>query len=148
MSRFPVHGNTLSELQHHRRMETSFSITETGRLDAFTKTWTADPWKGFTGTVIVFLITDEQIIHATEPHSYGVDGVRVGDPSREDYWYEDIPIDVVEKMNSYAIWHAHTPIDRVTPDKFKEWAEAIGPFIQVFTSPIKLHSTEETRKVK
>ncbi|MGG3839668.1 hypothetical protein ABEV00_21935 [Paenibacillus thiaminolyticus] len=122
-------------------METSFQISENGRIDATTKTWTSDPWRGFTGSVVIFLTdTSGNILHATDTHRYGVDGVRVGDPSRQDTWDETIPDDVLRNMTGYAIWQAHTPVPRITPDLFKEWSEAIAPIIEIFASAVARHS--------
>lgn len=133
MINFPVHGSKHDDLGDHRRMETRFTISANGRMDAATKTWTSDHWEGFTGSVVVFL-TDASgdILHATGSRTYGVDGVYIGDPSREDVWNETIPDDALKNMAGYAVWQAHTPDIIVTPDAFKEWAKAIVPITKFF----------------
>jgi hypothetical protein len=39
---FPLKGSKLTELGDHRRMETSVTISNNGRIDGVTRTWTAD----------------------------------------------------------------------------------------------------------
>lgn len=139
MLSFPVHGSKHDELGNQRAMETRFTISANARIDATTKTWTSDHWEGFTGSVVVFL-TDASgnILHATDTHAYGVNGIYIGDPSREDIWNETIPDDALKNLAGYAVWQTHTPNIIVTPDAFKEWAEAIAPITKFFISQEEL----------
>lgn len=135
MASFPLKGSQHTELGDHRRMETSITISDTGRIDGTTRTWTSKKYKGFTGSVVVFLTDAEgNIHHATEPHSYGVDGTAIGVHKRKETWDENISQEILNNISGYAIHHAHTPVIRVTPDKFKEWAEALAPIIKAFSN--------------
>lgn len=149
MASYPLKGYQHTELGNHRRMETSITISDTGRIDGITKTWTSKKYKGFTGSVIVFLTDAEgNIHHATEPHSYGVNGTAVGEHKRNEPWSENISIDVLNNISGYAIHHAHTPVIRVTPDLFKEWAEAVAPIIKAFNNQeFLLKNVEEAEEL-
>lgn len=116
--RFPLRGSQFTELRDHRRMETSITISNNGRIDGVTRTWTAAQWTGFTGSVAV-AITDRagNVLYVTNPKSYGVDGKRIPKPSsRTDRWTEVIPSNVLRRVGGYAIFHTTSPRDR-----WKSW---------------------------
>jgi hypothetical protein len=132
---FPLRGSHRTELGDHRRMGTIITISANGRLDGRTRTWTSKKWKGFTGTVVVFL-TDARgnILYATAPRRYGVNGTALGGHNRTDTWFENIPRDVLNNTSGYAIHHAHTPTPRINATEFKKWAEAVAPLIKAYSS--------------
>ncbi|RJS57267.1 hypothetical protein CJ481_15935 [Bacillus subtilis] len=131
---FPLRGSQHTELGDHRRMATNIIISSSGRLDATTKTWTSKKWKGFTGTVVVFL-TDSRgnILYATASRRYGVNGTALGGHNRTDTWYEIIPRSVLNKTTAYAIHHAYTPTPRINPTEFKKWSDAIAPLVKAYS---------------
>ncbi|WHX74674.1 hypothetical protein QNH25_15380 [Bacillus safensis] len=133
---FPMNFSQHTELGHHRRMETTITISKNGRIDGITKTWTAAAWEGFHGSVSVFLLDESgNYLANTPPHTYGVNGVRLGDPSREDSWVETVATDLINQAHRCAILHSHTPISVFnSPDELKKWAEAVAPIAQIFTS--------------
>ncbi|MCB7160421.1 hypothetical protein LI071_07050 [Bacillus subtilis] len=132
---FPMTFSQHTELGHHRRMETTITISNNGRIDGRTKTWTSAAWEGFHGSVSVFLLDESgNYLANTHPHTYGVNGVRTGDPSRKDSWTETVAIDIVNQTHGCAIVHSHTPISVFnSPDELKRWAEAVAPIVQIFT---------------
>jgi len=135
MPDFPKKGSQHTELGDHRRMYSEITISSTGRIDGRTKTWTSKKFKGFTGTVVVFLTDgDGNILHATQPHRYGVNGTALGGHKRDEPWWEEIPQNILNNIVGYAIHHAHTPTPRITPEAFKEWAEAVAPLVKAFNS--------------
>ena len=112
--RFPLKGSKFTELGDHRRMETSVTISKNGRIDGVTRTWTAKQWKGFTGSVAV-AITDRSgnVLHVTEPKSWGVDCKRCPGPSnRTQSWSDAVPRNVLSRVGGYAIIHTTNPRDR------------------------------------
>ncbi|PEW56834.1 hypothetical protein CN448_32030 [Bacillus cereus] len=136
MPNFPIKGTQYTELGDHRNMQTDITISNNGRLDAITETVTGKKWEGFHGYVKVFLTdVDKNILWATEQeHMYGVNGVSVGKPSRKDPWHEDIPLEFLDKIDSYAIFHATTEVPVLNPDTVGDWARAIEPIIKAFNS--------------
>ncbi|MEB9877464.1 hypothetical protein [Bacillus cereus] len=134
MPNFPIKGTQYTELGDHRHMQTDITISNNGRLDATTETVTGKKWEGFHGSVKVFINdADKNILWATEQdHTFGVDGVSVGDPSRTDHWHEDIPQEFLDKIDHYAIVHDTKKIV-VSPDTVGQWAKAIAPLIKAFS---------------
>ena len=112
--RFPLKGSQFTELGDHRRMETSITISNNGRIDGVTRTWTAAQWTGFTGSVAL-AITDRNgnILYVTEPKSWGVDGKRIPKPSnRTEAWSDAVPRNVLSKVGGYSIIHTTKQRDR------------------------------------
>jgi hypothetical protein len=111
---FPLRGSNFTELGDHRRMETSITISNNGRIDAVTRIWTAKQFQGFTGAVAV-VITDSagNVLHVTEPHSYGVDCKRCPGPSdRTQQWADTVPSNILNQVRGYAIIHTTNPRNR------------------------------------
>jgi hypothetical protein len=111
---FPLRGSQFTELGEHRRMETSITISNNGRIDGVTRTWTANKWKGFTGAVAV-VITDSagNVLHVTPPQSYGVDCRRCPNSSdRTQQWSNTVPSNVLNQVGGYAIVHTTNPRNR------------------------------------
>jgi hypothetical protein len=112
--RFPLRGSKFTELGDHRRMESSITISNNGRVDGVTRIWTAKQWKGFTGSVAV-AITDRagNVLYVTNPQSWGVDCKRCPGPSnRTQGWSDTVPSNVLPKVGGYAIIHTTNPRDR------------------------------------
>lgn len=110
---FPLRGSRFDELREHRRMETSITISNNGRIDGVTRTWTAHKYKGYTGSVVV-TITDRagNILHVTKPEVYGVNCKRCPGPSdRTVQWAQTMPANLISQVGGYAIFHApaHRP---------------------------------------
>jgi hypothetical protein len=115
---FPLRGSQFTELGDHRRMETSITISNNGRIDGVTRIWTAKKWSGFTGAVAV-VVTDSagNILYVTEPHSYGVDCKRCPGPSdRTQQWTDSVPSNILNQVKGYAIVHSTNPRNR-----WREW---------------------------
>lgn len=98
-----------------RYMATDARVSqENGRIDATTRTWTRQPWWGFTGGVCVLLGRgDGEIVHNTDLHwPLGVDGFRIGRWTRQDYWTQYIPVDRSRQVQTLEIVHVHAPKNR------------------------------------
>jgi hypothetical protein len=111
---FPLRGSQFTELGDHRRMETSITISNNGRVDGATRIWTDKQLQGFTGAVAV-VITDSagNVLYVTAPQSYGVDCRRCPGPSdRTQQWSDAVPSNVLSRVGGYAIVHTTNPRDR------------------------------------
>lgn len=115
---FPLRGSQFTELGDHRRMETSVTISNNGRVDGVTRIWTAKQWSGFTGAVAVVIADSSgNVLYVTEPHSYGVDCKRCPGPSdRTQQWSDAVPSNVLGQIGGYAIVHTTNP-----RPKWREW---------------------------
>lgn len=124
---FPIKGHQRTELNSHRRMETNITISNNRRLDAFTKTWTADSLLGFHGQVkVYFLDIAGNILWNTEnTHRYGVNPKS----SRTDSWSEIIPEDCFSSLDSYSIIHTLNARP-ISPEDVGAWAKALEPIIK------------------
>jgi hypothetical protein len=92
------------------RMNTSFTLTNNGRLTAVTNTRTGVRLKGFTGAVaIVLLDGNKRPIWASNTQSYGVDGCTIGRCNRNDNWSATVPADIMGRVKGYAIIQQHNP---------------------------------------
>lgn len=123
---FPIYGKSGKERVKKGKswwMKTNITISNTGRIDGETRTWSKEAMRGFTGGVMVFLYdADGNVLHSTKLRKYGVNGEAMGPPSdRKDLWNEPIDPAVVVKTKKYAIVHKHSPTDR--QDEFLEKAE-------------------------
>lgn len=115
---FPLKGSKHTELGDHRRMATDITISNNGRIDGVTRTWTDKQWRGFTGSVVVGITDrDGNILYVTNPQTYGVDGKRIPKPSdRTERWTDSVPSNIFSKVGGYAIIHTTNPRDR-----WREW---------------------------
>ena len=97
------------------KMETTVTLSNTGRIDGITKIKTAEALRGFTGGVLVG-ITDlaGNVLHTTKLHTYGVDGTAKpgGKSSRTEHWSEDVPKDSLDKAAGVVIWQSHQAKNR------------------------------------
>jgi hypothetical protein len=119
---FPISAEQEDGLGNSRKMRTKFTISNTGRITALTKTSTKEALKGFHGTVVILLTDDKgNILHESRPHTYGVDGEALpGNSKREEYWSEEFPIEIVEKIGGYVVFHFVDPDSTIeaTLEKF------------------------------
>jgi hypothetical protein len=115
---FPITGSRRDDLGHSRKMETSVTLSASGRLDAVTRTWTAEALKGFTGGVVVAITDkDRSVLHTTQLHKYGVNGTQVPGGAKSDRtekWSENLPPSVANAVGGYAIVQAEAPTDHLT----------------------------------
>ncbi|MBU3186893.1 hypothetical protein [Clostridium estertheticum] len=141
--RFPISAEQEDGLGNDRKMRTKFTVSNTGRINALTKTRTKDKLEGFHGTVIL-LLTDQEgnILYESKPHTYGVNGTLVpGSPSkREEHWSEEFPQEIVEKIGGYVVLHFVDPNSTImaTLEKFNkildELVDANRKIKEIYTS--------------
>lgn len=109
---FPIRGSREDNLGNSHRMRTAVTISDNGRLDATTRTWTSEALRGFEGGVVV-AVTDLQgnILWTSQLRKYGVNGTAVpGAPSdRTENWTETIPNDALNRAAGIAIIHGDVP---------------------------------------
>jgi len=89
---------------------------EAARIDGATRTWTRQPWFGYTGGVFVLLVSGNgEYVANTDLIQYGVDGFRVPfkRSDRQDYWAQSIAADAAARTVSLEIVHLHAPRERV-----------------------------------
>ncbi len=131
---FPIRGTEFTELGDHRRMKTDITISNNGRIDGVTRIWTAKQWQGFTGAVAVALTdVDGNILHVTEPHSYGVSCKRCPGPSdRTQGWTDAVPSNVLSQVRKYAIIQTTNPRDR-----WREWLRDTKEAVQLVRGVMK-----------
>jgi hypothetical protein len=89
---------------------------EGGRLDGDTRTWTTQPWMGYTGGVCVLLAgANGEILHCSEIVQFGVDGFRIPfkRSDRTDHWVQAVPADLALRTTRIEILHTHAPKSRV-----------------------------------
>ncbi|WP_053227260.1 hypothetical protein [Solirubrobacter soli] len=89
---------------------------EAGRLDGDTRTWTTQPWIGFTGGVCVLLAgANGEILHCSDVVQFGVDGFRIPfkRSDRTDHWVQAVPADVAQRTTRIEILHTHAPKVRI-----------------------------------
>lgn len=125
--RFPLTLNSGQEtVGSHWYMETNATVSNTGRLDAVTKTKSCQT-KGFTGSVWIALldkptVSGANILYTSPPQSYGINGKDPfgGCKDRAAPWSYNLPEDVVSKVRGIVIHHAPNPISRVTKEDVYE----------------------------
>jgi hypothetical protein len=89
---------------------------EAGRLDGDTRTWTRQPWVGFTAGVCVLLAgANGEILHCSDLVQFGVDGFRIPfkRSDRTDHWVQAVPAAVAMRATRIEILHTHAPKNRV-----------------------------------
>jgi len=96
---------------HH--MATTVVVSNTGRIDGTTKTWSTEALRGFTGGVSVFLLDDQNnILYGTPMHKYGVNGASMGGSQRTDLWMEPVAQDILAKTRHIKIVQLEKPTGR------------------------------------
>lgn len=120
--KFPITGTKEDTVLSSRYMKTSITISNNGRIDGITKTWSCNR-SGFTGGVYV-AVTDKEgnILNEPTQRRYGVNGKdwRGKCSSRTEAWYENIPENKINSVYSVVISHAHTPKERITKEDVME----------------------------
>lgn len=85
---------------------------EQARIDGTTRTWTRQPWIGFTGGVTVLLVdAANRVIATTDLEQFGVDGFRIPfkQSDRTDRWSQSVPADIAQRTVRLEILHNHAP---------------------------------------
>ncbi|EKS7869173.1 hypothetical protein QCQ72_004139 [Bacillus cereus] len=110
-----IENHRKSDLHNGFHMESTVKLSDNGRLDGIpTHIWSTNDAFGFTGGVVVFLgDADDNIIFRSRAHTGAVDGVRVGDPSNDLYWNEEVSQDIVDKATKLEIMHIRAPRGRI-----------------------------------
>ena len=110
---FPINAEQHTELGDHHRMRTKVQVSDTGRLDAEVRTWTAKKTQGFRGQVVVFLLDQAGNIlwNTQDNHRYGIDaaGPFKDENSRTDRFTETIPSSVLKDVRKIYIYHRRDP---------------------------------------
>jgi hypothetical protein len=124
-------------------METSVILSNTGRIDGTTKTWTNNNAQGFTGGVKVQLQDkDGNILQWDMPvQKYGVNAnnpvSNASAPSeRKEDWHFSVPTDVLNQVGRIRILQRHMPQGRWDEaiEMAKELGEVLQTYSQVYTS--------------
>lgn len=129
----PINGTTKSKVGDGDFMETTVTISNNGRIDGKTRTWTSVCADGFTGGVIVFLFDRAgNVLHSTPLKKYGVNGTCVpsAPSNRTEYWNNTVSVDIVNKIGSVKIVHVKKPTDRI--DEFLEKAKEVAEIVKIF----------------
>lgn len=110
---FPISAEQHAELGDHHRMRTKVKVSDTGRLDAEVRTWTAKKSKGFHGQVVVFLLDQAGNVlwNTQDKHRYGINGAGPFDSEnvRNDNFTETIPASVLKDVRKIYIYHRRDP---------------------------------------
>lgn len=99
----------LKNNNRHMESDATFYLAS-GKLDVKTKTWNDDPITGFTGAVQVGVWDSSgNLLWTSGVHTFGVDSPLniFSKSSREDYWSETAPADVLSKAVKIEIRHGH-----------------------------------------
>lgn len=104
--RATLKGSKHDELGSHRRMSTNFTLSNDGKFVAKTRIWTNDHWKGFHGSVVIYLIdAKDNWLWKIGPEEDWVDGQYVGHNDKTFIWETNIPAQDVKLIKGYAILH-------------------------------------------
>lgn len=134
----PIKGSIKNKIGQGDWMETEVTISNTGRIDATTETWTTVCADGFTGGVMIFLFDNNgNVLHSTPLKKYGVNGTCVpSSPSkRTELWNDTVSLEIVNKTRSVKIVHVKKPTDRIDEflEKTREVAEIVKIFVEIYT---------------
>lgn len=134
---FPIVGSRRDDLGDHRYMETSITISASGRIDGVTRTWTGKHMEGFTGGVTVFITDkDGNVLYKTKVQKYGVNGTEIPGGASSDRtvnWSEEVPPAVINNAAGYAIMQTPNPNprwDELLRDT-KEGLEAVAAILVI-----------------
>lgn len=101
-------------LQGH--LETSFTVSETGKLEAVTKTWTDFFGKGFIGSIAIALLDENaQQLWVSKERQYTVQGRCMGKWMRRDGWSDQIPQEILAQVRGYMIIQQQVPENHPVP---------------------------------
>jgi hypothetical protein len=107
---------------------------ESGRIDADTRTWTMQPWLGYTlGVMVLFGGANGEYLGRTDLHQFGVDGFRIPFKQwqRLDHWDESVPFEISRGITTLVIKHTHAPKERLLDilNQIAQVGEALAPII-------------------
>jgi hypothetical protein len=87
-------------------------LTETGHVDASTRTATFTWFGGYHGgTKLLLADGDDIVIGESSLHRFGVDGTWIGTSDRSDYWSEDLDVAVSRRATSMTAFLTSSPND-------------------------------------
>jgi hypothetical protein len=115
-----------------RRMRTDATyFPAERRVVATTRTWNHVKLTGFTGgVVIVFEDAEGRVIGATSMHTFGVDGMWIGQYDRTDVWEETLDAPWLDRAVSIRAVHSHA--GRVRLKEIVDYAVAtVKPLIDL-----------------
>jgi hypothetical protein len=110
-----VEENEIQSDRARRYMRTQVQVTGSGAVLAHTRTWTRQPFIGFTGGVDVFALdANDIILDHTGVHQFGVDGFRIPfkHSDRTVTWFDQLDQDILPQVAKLDIFHFHAPRDR------------------------------------
>ncbi|UYZ36777.1 hypothetical protein OD350_03650 [Clostridium beijerinckii] len=129
MLNFPYEKEQHDSLGDHRQMTSKVIISSNGTIEVYTHTATAKAWEGFHGRVVVTLRDgDGNFVYQTKARQYGVDGVKLGKPSRNDSFIETIPSEKLSLISKCDIKHDRSK-EELSINQLVEWARAIRDLI-------------------
>lgn len=107
---FPIEMTKTKNFGGGDHMRTEVKVSNTGRIDAETKTWTTEFARGYHGGVVVYLLDEaDNVLYSTQPRRFGVNGTCCGYSDRKDVWNETASQDVVGKTRKVSILHLRMP---------------------------------------
>jgi hypothetical protein len=87
-------------------------LTESGHIDASTRTATFTWFGGYHGgTKLLLADGDDIVIGETALHRFGVDGTWIGQSDRSDYWSEEVDSTVTRRTTSMTAFLTWAPND-------------------------------------
>lgn len=102
----------MADITHEKRdnlganhwMQSKVTLRQDGRIDALTHTETDTDLGGFHGGVgLIFSDANQVVIGQSNTHSFGVDGKWIGRNKRDDYWGEDVPANLRQRIADFQI---------------------------------------------
>lgn len=103
---FPLKAVKKVEFTNQGQMQTEITLSEKGRLNGYTRTWSDPGGSGFKGAVSVALTdTAGGVLFVSQTREYGVG---TGD-RRARSWSENVPAEVVPRVGGYVIYQVSPP---------------------------------------
>ncbi|GEM_PF-3698952 len=137
--RYPITESAKDEIKPGVFMETSATLSESGQLNIWTRSWTKNEWEGAKSRVVVFLL-DENGNHwgKTDELACGIGGVLetlfpIFDKSvksdRSEKYNFQIPPDFVSQVKKLKIVHSSKP------KSFEEYVRILHRLLSNDTHP-------------
>lgn len=134
---FPLKGGPKRDRVKSGRafwMETTFTLSNDGRVDGRTRTWSSEACCGFTGSVgVIFMDCSGNILTRTMGnHQFGVNGtVPPGNNSRIENWTDQIPAQDLSKLSQIGRYYIdHWPDPRPWQDRAAVAAKTAIAFVK------------------
>jgi hypothetical protein len=129
---FPITKSKRDHVGQGDWMDTDVKVSNTGRMDGKTRTWTTACQDGFTGGMMVYLL-DRQgnvLVSTSKIRKYGVNGTCIPGASSEqkDSWYETFDVALINKVAKVSIVHLKAPTNRI--DDFLARAKTVAEIVQ------------------